>query len=1148
MSLKKKYLLSLALSTILFSFATGAAGQSGDLSWVGAWQYGTSEAVAVDTVRSYAYLGSGGAIRTFDISDPGNPVQLDQSIRTSGQILDIHVDYADQNLLLACDEAGLQIWDVDDVENPSQISSIEIIYGGVETPVRHVELYQDFAVTENEWGYVHTVDISDPANPFQVAFNGVMGNPAHDISVSADGYIHATGQQYFVLLQIEPDGSLDLVANYYFNAGSVFGTTDASFLSLNGNLHIINRSGGPSGSVPVSFHDIVVKGDNAFLIGDSTFMIYDVSDLGNPYFVSQVTVSDFTSQLDIIGNNAVISCAHEGMKIVDFTDQSDPVEVSSIVGTGVSWASQLDGGYSYIANSSTGISVIDISNPVGNNPEKVAGIGSNGETRDLVIEDDILYFADYDGGLRIYDISDPLNPAYLDDIPNINAWRVDASDDELYVDIASPNNPDELRIYDISNPGTPVQLSNMNLPDLIFEVLFYEDHLYVAAFDSGMLVIDVSNPSNPTRVATVSLPDVSDIDIENDTAYVASTDWNGGLVTVDISDPADPQVLNIYNPSGWYHPFHVAVSGDFAYTSENFGQLKMFDISDPLNPQELDEYVTSGSVVHMMADGNYLYVADGPDGLHIMHNNLGSVSASFSADNQNVCDGETVNYTDLSSGGVVSWEWTFEGGTPGTSSQQNPAVTYNDTGDYDVELIVSDGINYDTVVETDYISVSTIPAQAGTPAGPAGTCQGGSYEYTISPVTYATTYTWMLDPADAGTLQGNGTTASFEADTTWTGTYTIEVQASNSCGDGAWSPPLTAVLNDTPEQYTLSGGGDYCEGTGGLELTLDGSETGVDYELFLDDGSTGMIEPGTGSPISFGNHTDEGYYTVIAFNANCEQEMAGENYINMQAIPEQPATPVGDQMPCNDMVSLYSTEVVEDADTYNWVLSPEPAGTLFTDSTSAEVDWNADFTGTAMLSVSAGNECGDGAGSDPLVITVLMAPEPAISGPDSVCAGSSAIYVTEDNPGSTYDWEVAGGEISSGDSTHQVTVQWDDMGPGTLSVTEETGEGCSAAAEEYEVMIYECLAIDEKDAGQPEIFPNPARESIYLDFERRAGGKMTILVYNISGQPVVEKHIETHRGRNVEEIHLKGLSPGLYLLKLLNSKNAEVVASRFVKN
>ena len=80
--------------------------------------------------------------------------------------------------------------------------------------------------------------------------------------------------------------------------------------------------------------------------------------------------------------------------------------------------------------------------------------------------------------------------------------------------------------------------------------------------------------------------------------------------------------------------------------------------------------------------------------------------ADFRSDNQQVLLGGQVKFTDLSSGFPTSWQWTFEGGTPATSTEQNPTVTYNQPGKFKVTLVVTNRIGQsDPTVRTEYIDV-----------------------------------------------------------------------------------------------------------------------------------------------------------------------------------------------------------------------------------------------------------------------------------------------------------------------------------------------------------------------------------------------------------------------------------------------------------
>src|SRR5205085_6623348 len=81
--------------------------------------------------------------------------------------------------------------------------------------------------------------------------------------------------------------------------------------------------------------------------------------------------------------------------------------------------------------------------------------------------------------------------------------------------------------------------------------------------------------------------------------------------------------------------------------------------------------------------------------------------ADFSGDNSVVCEGDFVNFTDLSANGPTQWLWTFNGGSPNSSTLQNPTnILYTTAGVYDVTLVATNGNGNDTEVKTGYITVN----------------------------------------------------------------------------------------------------------------------------------------------------------------------------------------------------------------------------------------------------------------------------------------------------------------------------------------------------------------------------------------------------------------------------------------------------------
>ena len=77
----------------------------------------------------------------------------------------------------------------------------------------------------------------------------------------------------------------------------------------------------------------------------------------------------------------------------------------------------------------------------------------------------------------------------------------------------------------------------------------------------------------------------------------------------------------------------------------------------------------------------------------------------------NITQGDSVHFLDSSTGNPDHWAWTFEGGTPSTSAEQNPVVTYNNMGLHKVKLTVSNSSGSSTAEREGFI---TVRAQAPT--------------------------------------------------------------------------------------------------------------------------------------------------------------------------------------------------------------------------------------------------------------------------------------------------------------------------------------------------------------------------------------------------------------------------------------------------
>jgi len=720
-----------------------------------------------------------------------------------------------------------------------------------------------------------------------------------------------------------------------------------------------------------------------------------------------------------------------------------------------------------------------------------------------------------------------------------------------------------LKYTDLSNASSTVigtTVTNLVATDFDLNGTYYG----ISGDDDNLYIIDTSNASY-TLVGSVPPPGSEfwsgmACDPTDGTMYICSTDGNtNSFYTIDVTTAAitlvgtnaegDGVVGIAFDDSGQMYAIYLVrqfymidkttaaatLVGNLATTPTAF-------------PHHGLDFSSSNQTMYMVGYNafsfdNELWTIDLATANNTLVGSVGVWTASlavephfsvgFSADTTEICEGDVVNFSDASTG-VSTWEWSFEGGTPSSSTAQNPTVSYNAAGTYDVELIVTDGGTIsDTLLMVDMIDVSPIPAQANMPAGPLTTCQDEVADYTTDAVPYAVEYTWQVDPTTAGTISGTGTTGTFTASSSYTGTYDISVRAENMCGDGTWSPVLSCEMFVAPLEFTLIGDGAYCEGEPGAELLLNGSETGVDYELYLDDVATGNIMAGTGDTLNFGYQSNEGVYTVLADNGACLLDMFGSIWVHQLPAPGQAAMPTGPEMACNNESTDYNTTGTSNADTLIWMIDPANAGTIIGGGEDIIIEWSGDFSGTASLTLYGQNDCGDGTESDPLEIEIYAAPTPEITGLALVCNDEQADYQTDDNAGHSYEWTVTGGDIIAGSGTYQITVQWGDPGAGTVVVTETSADDCETTTAAYYVTIDDCTGLEENALDQQiAVYPNPAKDYINVsvsDVNISVSGY--IKVHNAIGETLDVIIMTT--GKDLYQINTSSMDAGLYLIQVI---------------
>jgi len=239
---------------------------------------------------------------------------------------------------------------------------------------------------------------------------------------------------------------------------------------------------------------------------------------------------------------------------------------------------------------------------------------------------------------RLYDVSDPTEPAMLADVVGEGYVRdVKLDGPWLYTSGECGCIDDEeareafegfgLRVFDVSDPRAPVRVATLggNEPGsvhrVVHNVALGDDLALLAETPAdAMPVVDVADPTQPVTVSTWLPPDgvVHDQVVVDDVAWVA---WWKGFSAVDLADPAAPVTLLEHQPVDVRAVHNVWPTADARHllvTSETAGgHLSVFDVADPAQVHQvaaLDPY--PGSIIHnVVVDGSFAFVSWYREGL-----------------------------------------------------------------------------------------------------------------------------------------------------------------------------------------------------------------------------------------------------------------------------------------------------------------------------------------------------------------------------------------------------------------------------------------------------------------------------------------------------------------------------------------------------
>ena len=548
-------------------------------------EYLTSSIVNDLTIRdSLAYVLTGNKLLILNICNPYQPTKVSETVvTTAGGAVKLVIEGS--FIYLTSFVNGLRVVDV---SNPTQ----PIVRGSF-------PLGDRFAGHAVKGGYVYVgyqisvyLDLIDARNPDSLRFVGFIQTPGRTPAVYAkDTLLFAGGRS-----PIRP--------YVFFQVFSIADPQNPVELSIDS----IDNNGAATPT------DIRVKDSIAFITTtDSGVYTYDVTDPRNPMVLGHLRrpYAPIGSAKIDFANNIIAVASNTGLWLVRAA-RPESLQTETFFITGYyPFDLTFKDHYALVTHNTAGLAILDVSDP--STPKRVSALETPRRTSD--IEDGRAKSIAVNGNyayittgytIEIVDVRNIFSPKIVGYVPLRFPGSIIVQSNQVYV----AQYDSGVSIFDVSDPIVPQKLGSFNLPlGVNVAYLAIQDSILVlATLNGGLRFVNVARPSQPQEVSLIQ-GFASGVVIGNNLVY---TVIDTSFKVYSLEYPNSPSLIGQLGFMGFSYT-DMDVSDNFVYV-----QTFAIDVSDPTNPN-VKGYLSGAFGI--AANGPYLYYTD-DFSLHIMRNNL----------------------------------------------------------------------------------------------------------------------------------------------------------------------------------------------------------------------------------------------------------------------------------------------------------------------------------------------------------------------------------------------------------------------------------------------------------------------------------------------------------------------------------------------
>jgi len=289
-------------------------------------------------------------------------------------------------------------------------------------------------------------------------------------------------------------------------------------------LNSINLNMGINGALVDESTTYIASSENS--VG-----IYSLLDAPNLVELSKTSLNSKAIDIQKSGNHLFVTTESSGLVVIDVSDPSSAKIVASLDSNSSIFKTQLVGTNLYMASTSNGVQIVDISNPL--TPNLLNTIKTSDSAFDvLFLSTEVSYVSDKRAGLSLIDTSLQNSGLIKSILTGAVTRDLLINDNFLYV----ANSILGVEVYDISNPLNPLHINTLPTLSYAFDLHYasdgVNDYLYVADKEKGVRIFDVSDTTNITSVAQL---------FSNARVFTLS-EYNSMLLTFE-----DTGIISFYN-------------------------------------------------------------------------------------------------------------------------------------------------------------------------------------------------------------------------------------------------------------------------------------------------------------------------------------------------------------------------------------------------------------------------------------------------------------------------------------------------------------------------------------------------------------------------------------------------------------------------